>query len=242
VSPHRIAALAAVAGLLVAPGAARADGPDECSGFGPLKDRPVLALARVRGAKPRSYFVKGASAAEGCPAAAEACRDRSYLVPGDAVIAGTVRGAFTCVDYPGAEGADRAGWMASADLRPEPAPPVSAPDWPGRWRRDEADITIRPADGKRLLIHGDATFGAHDPDRVKRGGVNVGEIAGRAAPDGAGLAFDMRSDTVSLPVEQGGADECKVWMRRLGPYLLVSDNRNCGGMNVSFDGIYRRAP
>jgi hypothetical protein len=30
-------------------------------------------------------------------------------------------------------------------------------------------------------------------------------------------------------------------MQRLGPYLLVKDNNNCGGMNVSFTSVYRRA-
>jgi hypothetical protein len=30
-------------------------------------------------------------------------------------------------------------------------------------------------------------------------------------------------------------------MRRLGPYLLVSDNNNCGGMNVSFWGVYKKS-
>ena len=45
-----------------------------------------------------------------------------------------------------------------------------------------------------------------------------------------------------LPVEtgrQGG--ECKVWMRRLGPYLVASDNLSCGGMNISFTGVYTKS-
>jgi hypothetical protein len=29
-------------------------------------------------------------------------------------------------------------------------------------------------------------------------------------------------------------------MRRVGPYLLVEDNRDCGGVGVSFTGLYRR--
>jgi hypothetical protein len=28
-------------------------------------------------------------------------------------------------------------------------------------------------------------------------------------------------------------------MWRLGPYLVVADNGRCGGMNVSFTGVYR---
>jgi hypothetical protein len=29
-------------------------------------------------------------------------------------------------------------------------------------------------------------------------------------------------------------------MKRVGPYLLVADNMQCGGMNVSFTGTYVR--
>jgi hypothetical protein len=30
-------------------------------------------------------------------------------------------------------------------------------------------------------------------------------------------------------------------MHRDGPYLVVTDNYRCGGMNVTFTGLYRRA-
>jgi hypothetical protein len=29
-------------------------------------------------------------------------------------------------------------------------------------------------------------------------------------------------------------------MQRIGPWLLVEDNSNCGGAGVSFLGLYRR--
>ena len=40
-----------------------------------------------------------------------------------------------------------------------------------------------------------------------------------------------------------GNDEssCVVKLRRRGPYLVASDNGNCGGLNVSFNGIYTKA-
>jgi hypothetical protein len=31
-------------------------------------------------------------------------------------------------------------------------------------------------------------------------------------------------------------------MQRIGPWLLVNDNNNCGGFNVSFRGFYTRRP
>jgi hypothetical protein len=29
-------------------------------------------------------------------------------------------------------------------------------------------------------------------------------------------------------------------LKQLGPYLIASDNNNCGGMNATFSGIYVR--
>lgn len=50
------------------------------------------------------------------------------------------------------------------------------------------------------------------------------------------------SETGAVPVEAGNATDCKVWLRRLGPWLVVDDNLACGGMNVTFRGVYRRQP
>ena len=43
-------------------------------------------------------------------------------------------------------------------------------------------------------------------------------------------------------LETGDASDCKVWLRRVGPWLIVDDNLACGGLNVSFRGLYRRQP
>ncbi len=34
--------------------------------------------------------------------------------------------------------------------------------------------------------------------------------------------------------------KCKVLVRPLGPYLMVQDNKKCGGQSVTFTGAYRR--
>jgi hypothetical protein len=123
----------------------------------------------------------------------------------------------------------------------DPAPSsIGRDDWTGTWLREEATITVTAATrAGALSIHGDATYGAEDPERVKRGAVNVGAIEATMAPTGANLSFAM-GDTATLPVDKGADTDCKVWMRRLGPYLLVDDNNQCGGMNVSFRGAYVR--
>ncbi len=43
---------------------------------------------------------------------------------------------------------------------------------------------------------------------------------------------------VKLP---NAGDVCRVKLWRLGSYLVAADNVRCGGMNVTFTGVYRRA-
>ena len=212
----------------------------DCLGYGSLADSAEISLGRIGKDAARTYFVRNGSDAKGCPSATEACRDKAFLVPGDRVILSGTRQNLVCADYIGAKGADRAGWLPAGAVVRESLPPVALADWTGTWSRQEAKVTIKP--GRKtgeLRVHGDATFGMLDPDRVKRGAVNVGEIAGVGAPDGAALSFAMGANA-TLPVDKGDGYTCKVWMRRLGPYLLVDDNNQCGGMNVSFRGAYTR--
>lgn len=233
-------ALAAGA-VLLATGAGRAAEPMRCDGFGDLKDHPDLAIARVAGPAKRVYFLRNPDGRNGCPDASAACRDKAYLVLGNQVIAGPAGKDFTCVDYLGAKGSDRAGWVASSSLERLPPATVGDADWAGTWKQVEATIVVKPAGQGRLKLKGDATYGALDPDRVKRGAVNIGSFEADIAARGPTLAFD---DTTkgTVPVEQGDESDCKVWMRRLGPYLLADDNNNCGGMNVTFRGVYTRKP
>ncbi len=226
-----------LAAALAAAGAARADESGDCTGFAELKAAD-LAIAHLGGVT-RTFFVKGASEAQVCPNTTPACQAKAFLVPGDTVVAGRTREGFTCVDYFGKKGADRAGWLPSESLVREEPTPVMRDDWVGTWLQAEAKVSIKPGPAGTLSIHGEATFGALDPDRVRRGAVNVGALDGKVAPDGPKLAFDMGTDT-TLPVDKGDDTDCKVWMRRLGTYLLVEDNGMCGGMNVSFGGAYHR--
>lgn len=47
------------------------------------------------------------------------------------------------------------------------------------------------------------------------------------------LEAPLGSDVVGL------SDECEVQIRKVGNFLFALDNKRCGGMNVSFDGLYR---
>lgn len=228
--------------LLLSNAPSVAEPPDGiCHGYGALSDGITLRFGRINDRAPRTSFVKGSDEDEVCPSADVECRAKAFLVPGDLVILGAARGAFLCVDYIGRTGQERVGWFPADAVAPEPAPPPKSADWIGTWTREEASIVVEAAAKPgALAVNGDATYGAKDPDRVKRGGVNIGAIAGTAVPAGADLAFTMGQDA-TLPVNKGGQYDCKVWMKRLGPWLLVDDNNNCGGFNVTFRGTYVRA-
>lgn len=160
---------------------------------------------------------------QGCPALVARCRSKAYLVAGDLVVADApTRRGFMKVRFTDARGRTTWGFLPEAALRPAAVRPGS---WVGEWRATEQGITIAPAGG-RLRVEGQAVWGSLDPARVGRGGVNSGEFSG---------AIGARK-TAALVAD----GECRVRLRLLGPYLLASDNRRCGGFNVTFNGVYRR--
>jgi len=180
---------------------------------------------------PKRYFHAGEER-EGCPAPTAACRRKGYVVAGDRLIAWEAKGTLTHVTYL-APGADRPseGWVETAALRRVPLASPRATDWLGGWTGWEAEIDItRGARPGTLHIGGNATWGGHDPERVKIGAINFGMFgADVPAPGGENLALADSDDP-----------DCRIALRLLGPYLLARDNDRCGGLNVSFTGVYRR--
>jgi hypothetical protein len=229
----------AAAVILAASAVHAEDAP--CGNFPDLSADEAMTLGHVATAADRVHFIKDAVAQPGCPNQKPACLERAYLVPGNPVIVTTRRDAFVCATYINAKGVETAGWLPAVAVADDKAAPVATADWIGKWSRAEADITVKAGKAGALEIEGDATFGARDPARVKRGGVNVGEIAADVMPAGDRLSFAMGEDA-TLPVDKGDEFTCKVWMRRVGPWLIVNDNHHCGGFNVTFSGFYTRRP
>jgi hypothetical protein len=233
-----IAASFANALILATTFAARAE-DGNCFGFQSLAGNAEVSLGRVNANSPRTYFVRNRADAPDCPNAALKCRGKSYFVPGDRLILSRTNGPFVCVDFSDIKGILRTGWLPASAVDREVAPPPALADWFGEWNEIDAKITLKPL-GKGVSISGEATWGTLDPERVKAGAIHIGSIEGAARPNGAALSFATGANGVTLPVDKGADSDCKVWMRRVGPYLLASDNNNCGGMNVSFLGVYRR--
>lgn len=197
--------------------------------------------AAVGGTGPRANFVRDGRDRPGCPDDSEACRKSAFVVPGDVVLVAGQQGAYACAAFTNGKGVTSLGMLPAAVLAPIQEGPGSAAGWIGTWLRVESTIAIKPAATPgELAVRGDATWGGSDPARVRSGGVNLGEVEGSAAPDGSGVLAFTQGNGRTLPYDPSDATTCSIWMLRRGPYLVVADNLGCGGMNVSFSGIYRR--
>lgn len=235
----RLGALAfglGIAGLIAAGSSSgMAQSPDgHCSGAA-FPDQ--LGIARVGKIRGKVNFVRGVHHDKACPSSAETCRDRPFLVTGDVVLTSEAHGAFVCATFVNSRAVETIGWLPAASLEQLPVKPVPPAAWHGTWKRIEAEIRIKPARGGGLAVDGTAAWGSHDPARVARGAVNNGEISATVATPGEIVFF---SDEPAASFEKAPKDVCAVRMRRLADYLIVEDNNSCGGMNVSFSGIYVR--
>jgi hypothetical protein len=87
--------------------------------------------------QPRWYFLKTRAEDADCPAEAEKCRRKSYLVPGDSVLAWSRWGDTFCAMYTSPKGKVSIGrlWATSMDFHGTGKIP-SAEDWSGEWEND----------------------------------------------------------------------------------------------------------
>jgi hypothetical protein len=213
--------------------AAAQDADGDCARFA-FDARTPAAIARIATGAPRAYFVHGRSDDSSCPADTAACRSRAYLVPGDLVLAGATRGAFTCATYLNSRtGAAMSGWIAATSLVAVAGGPAPQPsDWAGTWRQTGGKITIRPAKDGRLAIAGEHSYPV-------AGGVRSTDFAARAGPADGIVAF---ADDGTTPFDKAAQGVCLMRLRRIAALLVVEDNGQCGDGMVSFTGAYQRRP
>ena len=144
------------------------------------------------------------------------CRS-SPLKANEPIVVYNVDGAWTCAALPGGPG-----WVRSTDTRAITADPSPRLDmWAGNRSGGAGRITIRRA----------KTFGALRMSGRGRweggnGLVHTGTFTGHAAPQGNRMRF---SDGF-----------CEIDLLLAGRYILAEDNGGCGGLNVSFSGIWTR--
>jgi hypothetical protein len=213
-----------------------AEDPNNCNGVD-WADKRALIVSKVTGGA-RVNFIKSPYdddfTAASCPADTDLCRRKSYLVPGDLVLTGRTRGAFTCVIYQSPLAKKQVwarGWLPSSALTPvAPMPSPKTEDWIGTWYHPGGEINIARGDAGKLHVAGEMTVPtARD--------FHNGQFEAQVTPQNDTIAF---VDDGSVPFDKTDEDGCRVRMQRIGPWLMVEDNDSCGGAGVSFIGLYRR--
>lgn len=209
------------------------------------KKQPIGAAIAKR-TSPRINFYKNASDQASCPAAA-ACESEAHVAPGDLVLVGRRFEDFVCASYSGSNDKQAIGWLPVKSL--DPLPPLADPragDWIGDWKGGgdsarlakpgdrRANIRIERGERGFLTLEGDVAYVVR-PRAPLRSGVLQ---AGRLKPGPAMLAFVGDDDEKRF--EQAEDGECAARIRRVAQFLLLEDNGYCGGMAISFTGVYRR--
>lgn len=180
-----------------------------------------MKLGFVReGASNRSYFYDDD---KGCPYRDD-CKEKAYIVPGDEVLVAKTQDGWSCVWYQGASGSF-VGWMRAENLGLALYDSnYSLSDWVGNWRFIGTDTYLKITETRQaeLNVSGKAYWSNG------RGLINFGSV------DETGIPNEM-----NLEVKSGDEIyDCKVHLRLVQEYLVVYDNKKCGGMNVNFDGVY----
>jgi hypothetical protein len=149
------------------------------------------------------------------------------IVPGQALLLSASRTGYVCALF--ANGLEaRADWVPQAGVGPavrsvDPAPALAA--WVGTWRQYDNKIVLTRV-GDRLTANGEAYWPAKSIMPATEG-----EFSGTAAPSDRSLHF-----------AGDGPDPCLVDLTLAGEFLLVEDNRMCGGHNAVFSGVFMRRP
>ncbi|MCB1023271.1 MAG: DUF3298 and DUF4163 domain-containing protein [Acidobacteria bacterium] len=185
----------------------------------------TFSIGRVKMAKGekigRAYFYEDSDT---CPKG-EDCRLKSYVISGDALIVAAEKDGFYCAWFQPKKGSETVGWIRKHELHISPADPQ--PDlskWLGTWESNENDLNIA-----RSSVSGGVTVKGNAFWKGLGDNIHIGEVDDAGSPNGNTLTI-------------GGDDQydCRVKMTLFENLLIVSDNRNCGGANVTFDGVYRK--
>ena len=84
---YRLIAGALVLACAAITSAAADEGPGDCLGVDFDAAHPIT-IAKISAEKPRTYFLKSAYDDAACPADTDACRQKTYLIPGDLILLG----------------------------------------------------------------------------------------------------------------------------------------------------------
>ena len=185
------------------------------------RDTKEFSLGTVKVSKgAKAFFYNDFE--DNCPGS-PSCREKAYLINGNEVVINRVRSGFACAWYEPIRRQSRVGWIKESDLGITKLLPGGYRSWLGEWTHalNGIEFTENKLPGF-LNVTGNATWkGLGD-------NVDVGEIDGRYEPKNGVIEYS----------DGEGEYDCRAALRLLGKYLIVADNLNCGGVNVSFSEIY----
>lgn len=191
------------------------------------RDSKEFGVGFVKGKKGSRAYFYGDEEAKKCPAG-KGCKLRSYLTNGDEVITNRSMGKFVCAWFTPAKGAPTVGWLLASDIDfPSMLSDASSKVWSGDWDYADNSIKITTAKDDQLVIKGTAIW------KGPADNVHIGELDG---------TFKHKNGVVEYSDGDGEYD-CRATLQlATGNFvnLIVADNMNCGGVNVSFSGIYRK--
>ncbi|HRK17912.1 MAG TPA: hypothetical protein PK970_03065 [Hyphomicrobiaceae bacterium] len=225
-----------MAGVLFA--ALAANGAMACSEETDPQMFDALQIAKIKKSAGKTHFhdTQCDAGAKGL----DACRRKAFVMPGDVLLLGDIYDTTACATFVDAKGRATSGIIkgdrVEHDARGESK---KATALVGRWVREEALITVTRK-GDDFVFAGEATYGGKDPRRVAMGSVNSGVFDFVTRPVANRISVGLKDGEKAVAKSEADATDCHLDMIALGPYLVVRDNQQCGGMNVSFTGIYRK--
>jgi len=216
------------------PGLASAQDKADCKELAYAEDLSNLSLGVIAGG--RVNFVADESDRAECPSAGAACRRRAFLRARDKVVFAkdARKPDYVCAAYVDGEGRQTSGWLPKASVKAATAPL----NWIGAWKRKgDADINFKRKTAASIDVSGSATWGSAAMGNLEA--PFMGELSADFDPKLAvqGFSYDGESQ---VAYGKGDGKDCAALMSQLGPYLFVVDNMQCGGLNVTFTGLYTR--
>ena len=116
------------------------------------------------------------------------------------------------------------GWVSIERWQRDADQETSPKAWIGVWQNADAKIKIQSGNGINLDITGNALW--------------IGGATGNARFGDFRTSGIPQDGVISMGVGSGPG-LCQVALRVVGHFLFAADNQNCGGMNVTFNGLYR---
>lgn len=191
------------------------------NGFFP-RESENYSIGNIKAKKGERVFFNGDEG--NCPNG-KGCQQKSYLIGGNEVIVSRNFGNWSCVWFQPKKGSETVGWILTKNIEFMNLL-QGIESYQGKWRFYENEIEIKQTKDKKVFdVKGTAFWKGFNDN------VHTGELDGKAIWNEKFLEYG-----------KDDKDEyaCKVKLDLIGSYLIVSDNLNCGGANVTFSGVYRK--